>query len=239
MYADQYIFYLEAKMTSRIEKLELDRILNGKRISLIALEPTEENATVLSKLVQKNELWLDSFLPQILENANEDLALKNLLMSDYYRKSGEMYRYGILKEGALIGEISLLTGRHMHEVSYWLDKDHAGHGYMNEALGVLEQACFSVDPRHPIILHIDSENETSLRVAASRNYLPLRRNCYIKKFSMFMLEKNGHRFCREGTGHQIDSFIKRQMEPTCLVNGQSYGVLKSVMAEIPMRQYGS
>ena len=66
------------------EKIKLDGILNGRRISLSVLEPTMENATALSDLVQKNEQWLDAFLPQILENACPDLALKNLLMIDYF-----------------------------------------------------------------------------------------------------------------------------------------------------------
>ncbi|MBR4926749.1 MAG: GNAT family N-acetyltransferase [Alphaproteobacteria bacterium] len=181
-----------------------------------------ENAIVLSELVQRNEQWLDVFLPQILENTNPNLAFKNLLMSDYYCQRGDMYRYGILKNDTLIGEISLLTGRHVHDVVYWLDKDHAGYGYMNEALEVLERVCFSVDPRHPLVLRIDSENEASLRLAATRNYLPLRKDCYIKKFSMFMLEKNGHRSCREGTGSEIQSFVKRQSEPVRIVCSNAY-----------------
>lgn len=221
------------------EKIKLDRILNGRRISLSVLEPTMENATALSDLVQKNEQWLDAFLPQILENACPDLALKNLLMSDYYRQRHEMYRYGILKGDTLIGEISLLVGNHVHEVFYWLDKDHAGYGYMNEALGVLESACFSVDPRHPLILCIDCENDASLRVAASRNYLPLRKDCYIKKFSMFMLEKNGHRSCREGTKHEIQSFIKRQSEGASVVCSAPYEISQSLLGHMKVNYRGA
>lgn len=167
----------------------MDKILKSKRIRLEVLAPLPEYAKQLAELICRNRDHLDMWRGDVLKYETPELSLYKLLMDNYYYERKEGYFYHILKGKKIIGHISLLSSGKFWEMSYWLDKDYTGKGYMREALKTLENSWFQKSTS-PITVLVNSENSASLNVIHKMGYILLGQNRYLKNFAMFMREQN-------------------------------------------------
>ncbi len=84
------------------------------------------------------------------------------------RQLGTAYGFGIFVGGKVAGEINLLSVQRgpmqSATVGYWIDRQHAGNGYMPEALVVILRFAFEELGLHRIEVAIIPRNHASRRV---------------------------------------------------------------------------
>jgi ribosomal-protein-alanine N-acetyltransferase len=87
---------------------------------------------------------------------------------DRERQLGTGWAFGVFLESSLIGEMNLsnvVRGAFQNaHVGYWIDRDHAGHGYTPEALVVAARFAFEDIGLHRLQVSIVPRNRSSRRV---------------------------------------------------------------------------
>lgn len=145
--------------------------LNGRRISLRPLTPDDFGSW---KAVRKhNTEWLESWEPRRGpdgSNLIDDRRAFGMRCSarDRERHLGAGWAFGVFLGSALIGEINLsnvVRGAFQNaHVGYWVDRDHAGQGYIPEAVVVAARFAFEDVGLHRLQISIVPRNQPSRRV---------------------------------------------------------------------------
>jgi len=145
-----------------------------------------------SEVRVRNGDWLTKWEPSKPEGADSD-ADKNVFAvrcnaRDRDWQFGTGYGFGVFVEGAFAGEINLNSVQRGPfqgaQIGYWIDKKHAGHGYIPESLVLLLRHSFEDLKLHRIEVSIVPRNSASVRVAEKLN---LRNEGIAKRY----LEING------------------------------------------------
>lgn len=83
-------------------------------------------------------------------------------------KQGRCLPFALLVDGAFAGQVTvnnIVGGSAMFaSIGYWIDRGHAGHGYMPLAVAMAVDHCLDVVGLHRIEVAIRPENAASLRV---------------------------------------------------------------------------
>lgn len=117
--------------------------------------------------------WLTKWEPQRLAGQpdptrDRDAFAVRCSARQRERQLGTGYGFGIFVDGAFVGEINLNSvqrGPFQNAyVGYWIDRRHAGHGYMPEALVVLARFAFEELHLHRVQIAVIPRNHASRRV---------------------------------------------------------------------------
>ena len=132
------------------------------------------------------------------------------------RMLGTGYGFGLFVEGAFVGEINLNAIQRgafqSAYVGYWIDKEHAGNGYMSEAVVLLMRFAFEELHLHRLQIAIIPRNRNSRRVMEK---LDLREEGVAERY----LEINGvwedhirYAITTEEWVERGDAFVKQWLE---------------------------
>ena len=145
--------------------------LVGQRITMRPLVASDYKAW--SEVRLRNSEWLLVWEPRrsdfIADPATDLQAFeRRCIARDRERQAGTAYTLGLFIENTLVGEVNLnnvvrgaiQTGT----VGYWIDRKHAGHGYVAEGVVALAQFAFEDLKLHRIEVCIIPRNANSKRV---------------------------------------------------------------------------
>jgi len=122
---------------------------------------------------RRNVDWLTKWEPARVPgqpDVVEDKDAFNVRCSARHRERqlGTGYGFGVFVEGEFAGEINLSSVQRgpfqSAYVGYWIDQQHAGHGYTAEGLVVLARYCFDELALHRLQIAIIPRNTASRRV---------------------------------------------------------------------------
>ena len=149
--------------------------IDGERIVLERAVPTFALAAELLVLVDESRSELLPWLSWAERNTKPEDEFDYLLnWCDKHWQDGEGYAYVIRKkaDGKLLGSIDFMKINHdwkCGEIGYWLRSSEVGHGYMHEAVALLEKEVFAHDFNR-IVIHNDTRNIRSANVAEKAGY---------------------------------------------------------------------
>lgn len=155
----------------------------GPKITLKRLKHNHKTAQEMFLVIDKCR---DAFLPWLdwVQNTNSPNDLMEFLQNannDW--DNNKQFIYGIYLNDKFIGYISVIDvswSNKRAEIGYWLDTDCSGHGYMGEAVQLIENELFENDFNRIIII-TDVLNTKSAKVAQHSGYKHdgiLRQNTY-------------------------------------------------------------
>jgi len=136
------------------------------------LEPSMHNAKLLYNVENKNKNFLLPWLPWARDVKSTKDTLVFLKQSDKNWENDSAYEYFIILNNEIIGNCganSVDIKNKKAELGYWLAHDYRGHGYMIEAIRLLEQELFRND-FNKIIIYNDVLNKDSVNVAKNLGY---------------------------------------------------------------------
>lgn len=141
--------------------------LHGSRVDL--RPPTLSDWTVWARIRGRNRDALKPLEPLWPENAlSESFFIRRLQRQVRDWDSDQAYSFLMFGKdgGDLIGGINInhvARGAAQYaSLGYWLDKDHQGHGYMTEGLGLVIEYAFSALTLHRLNAACLPENERSI-----------------------------------------------------------------------------
>ena len=149
--------------------------VQGERIVLKRARATFKLAEELIAAVNESRTDLLPWLPWALENkkAEDEFGwLLNWCEKNWREKIGYAYIVRKKDDGKLLGSIDFMkvnASWKCGEIGYWLRSSEVGHGYMNEAVKLLEKEVFARDFNRIIIIN-DTRNTRSANVAARAGY---------------------------------------------------------------------
>jgi ribosomal-protein-serine acetyltransferase len=149
--------------------------LYGKRLTLRRTRPTPEMAELIFQVVDANREHLRPFCPWEKNDDCAESCLNYLKEKEIKTEAGERIEYGIFinEFDAYVGNIQVFDiseANRSGEFGYWLSKEATGHGYMKEAVLMLEKECFNGLNLHRIQICCDKLNIASKKVIESCNY---------------------------------------------------------------------
>lgn len=139
--------------------------IKTERLTLKPIKPTFKNAEMLSDLIQRNREHF-KFLPLTAVKSIEEGY--GFLKSAEEKWNGlESASYGIYLGKRLIGNCSMNRiswASERAEISYWLDREYSGNGYMTEAVCAMADAFFEMGLNR-LLIRANVQNKASCAVA--------------------------------------------------------------------------
>lgn len=147
-------------------------VIQGPRVMLKKITPTYENAKMFFEAVQNNITHLkDSFDFLVHKITTIDETLAYLTESQREADLGRRDNYGIFYDDTFIGIIFVWGGRHTErEVLYWLTEEACRHGFMNEALELVEGEQAKSAPRRELFAIVNDKARASAALLMKRGY---------------------------------------------------------------------
>ena len=145
--------------------------LQGKRVMMRPLVPSDHVAW--SEVRLRNGEWLSIWEPKrseyISDPANDYQAFERRCAArDRERLAGTSYTLGLFIENTFAGEVNLNNvvrgAMQTGTVGYWIDRAHAGNGFVAEGVAVLTQFAFEELKLHRIEVCIIPRNINSKKV---------------------------------------------------------------------------
>jgi ribosomal-protein-serine acetyltransferase len=157
--------------------------ITGKRIKL---ERPVYKVKTAEKIYSVIDRCRDVFLPWLgwvkdTNSPKDTLKFLEVVNKDW--NSNTQFVYEISVDKNFVGLISVVNVAWPHkraEISYWLDTDYTGCGYMAEAIALIEKELFD-NGFNRIVIHTDALNQRSANVALKAGYQfegILRQNIY-------------------------------------------------------------
>jgi len=157
-----------------MEKIKFTKELKGERLVLKEHPITFNHALEAFDIIDRNMDIFKKYFPWAEKtNSAEGYFKQFLLKLDGKMDSGEVAEYMITLDGEFIGQIgffSVCLRDESGEIGYWLDKEHVGKGYMQEAVSVLEKHIFGLGFNRIDLKH-DSHNPKSKNVIEKMGYV--------------------------------------------------------------------
>ena len=145
--------------------------LRGARVSMRPLDPADFAAW--SEVRVRNAAWLEPWEPARLDGAPDPARDRRAFerrcaVRDREREAGTGYALAMWVGGALVGEVNLghVTRGSLQSgtIGYWVDREHAGRGYVAEGVVVVARMAFDELGLHRIEVCVIPRNARSLRV---------------------------------------------------------------------------
>ena len=145
--------------------------LFGKRITMRPLAVNDFREW--SEVRQRNNDWLTIWEPSRFPHQPDPTTDKSAFTSrclqrDRDRATGTAFQFGIFIDGRVAGEVNLnnvIRGAMQScTVGYWVDQDHAGHGYTVEGVALVMQFAFEQLGLHRVEICIVPRNVRSRRI---------------------------------------------------------------------------
>ena len=147
-------------------------VLKGKRITLMHLAPTIDNAELIYAVLVKNKKYLLPWMQWLNDTKSAKDTHNFLIQSDKKWDKDTAYEYSVVLNGTIIGACGAVvvdkTNKKV-ELGYWLAKDYRGNGYIMESVSLLEQKLFK-NGFNKIIIHTDVLNKSSVNIAKKLGY---------------------------------------------------------------------
>ncbi len=145
--------------------------IRGKNLELRTLEPTDENAELLSGALIKSEKHRSKYLKQFWDYKCGASVKKQLSARQSSLAADTGVNYGIfeIETGKFVGETAFIRENGYFACTAWIDSDFTGKGYMQEALQLSERAFFS-SGHTKIVGYVNPNNGASRHVLEKRNY---------------------------------------------------------------------
>ena len=169
----------------------LKQKLIGKRIILKRNKPTLKMAEAMFALIDCNRKHLRPWFPWEALTLKVEDSFKYLLENDEKFKKGEKIEYGIYigaEYAGNIGVFSINQDRKSAEIGYWLSDKFLRHGYMTEAVKVIEKEFFTGGGLNRIVIRCDEKNPASegvIKKCAYKYEGCAREEVYSKHFKSF------------------------------------------------------
>ncbi|MGB3737248.1 MAG: GNAT family protein [Ilumatobacter sp.] len=145
--------------------------LFGKRITMRPLAVNDFREW--SEVRQRNGEWLTVWEPSRFPHQPDPTTDKSAFASrclqrDRDRATGTAFQFGLFIDGRVAGEVNLnnvIRGAMQScTVGYWVDQDHAGHGYTVEGVALVMQFAFEQLGLHRVEICIVPRNHRSRRI---------------------------------------------------------------------------
>ena len=145
--------------------------LFGKRITMRPLAVNDFREW--SEVRQRNGEWLTVWEPSRFPSQPDPTTEKSAFASrclqrDRDRATGTAFQFGLFIDGRVAGEVNLnnvIRGAMQScTVGYWVDQDHAGHGYTVEGVALVMQFAFEQLGLHRVEICIVPRNHRSRRI---------------------------------------------------------------------------
>ena len=157
--------------------LNMPERIEGERIFLV--RPFPATFELAKEIFEKVDLSRDNFrkwLPWVDSTKTPEAEYEGWLLGWCLNhwKDGKGFAYIIRdkKTNVLLGAIDLMNYSEENksaEIGYWLSDDAVGHGYMTEAVKILESVGFE-QGLNRIVIHNDTENTRSVNVPKRCGY---------------------------------------------------------------------
>lgn len=146
--------------------------ITANRVMLKKITPTRENAEMLFNAVQNNIYHLkDSFDFLIHKISTVDDALTYLNETQREVNLGRCDNYGVFFEDSFVGVVCILGDkRSEREVLYWLTEEACGHGFMNDALDLVEREHAKSAPYRQLFAIVNEKAKASAALLMRRGY---------------------------------------------------------------------
>jgi len=153
--------------------LKMPETINGKRIFLerppVRLSVATEVYEAAQESVKTGQLW-----SPYTGKEDKKLFMKGLRQEQNKWEKGLLYDYIIRdkKTKKLLGFVNvrdIMMYSHSGELGYWLRPKAVGYGYCQEAIQLLESACFKAGLNR-LVIRPDSLNKKSCAVACRAGY---------------------------------------------------------------------
>jgi len=157
-----------------VEKVKFEKELKGERIVLKEHPITFEHSKECFEIIERNRDIFEKYFPWAPKTKSPEDHFKGFLSGlEGKMDSGEKAEYMITLDGKFIGQVcfqSIDLENERGEIGYWLDKEYTGHGYVSEAVKVLEKHVFDLGFNRIIIRHA-SHNVASKKVIEKAGYV--------------------------------------------------------------------
>lgn len=103
---------------------------------------------------------------------DEFMFLQNWVHKNWQEKKGYAYIVKDIKNNRILGMLDFVRvdeKNHSGEIGYWLSSEATGHGYISEALQILEKIIFS-EGFNRVVIRNDTRNTRSVNVAKRNGY---------------------------------------------------------------------
>jgi [ribosomal protein S5]-alanine N-acetyltransferase len=150
--------------------------LLGRRVMLRPLVSSDFRAW--SEVRRRNGDWLTVWEPrrqphQADPTTDRSAFASRCLQRDRDRANGTAYQFGLFVDREIAGEVNLNNvirgAMQSATIGYWIDREHAGHGYVAEGVVVLFQHAFEQLGLHRVEICIVPRNLRSRRVMEKLN----------------------------------------------------------------------
>ncbi len=151
--------------------------LYGKRVMLRPI--TAQDFEAWSEVRKRNGDWLLVWEPRMSTVSPDPAESRDAFVSrcaarDRERTAGTNFLFGLFVNGRCVGEVNLnnvLRGAvQCATIGYWIDKAHAGNGYVAEAVVALTRFAFDELRLHRLEVCIIPRNTNSRRVMQKLNF---------------------------------------------------------------------
>lgn len=148
--------------------ISLPKQIDFGDFALQKIEPTDENAEQLLRVVNSNRDFLSPFLEWVDAFTNIDKAMNNIVKTH----SADKCSYFIIVDDKIAGKISFVDNEGISdEISYWLAREYTGRGIMTRALQKMTQIGFDVMGLVRVQLTIDVDNTASIATAERAGFI--------------------------------------------------------------------
>jgi ribosomal-protein-alanine N-acetyltransferase len=145
--------------------------LHGRRVMLRPLAPVDFPAWTEVRV--RNEDWLKPWEPSRISQLadvtrSRDAYTNRCAARDRERMAGTGFGFGLFADNAFVGEVNInniIRGAlQSGTIGYWIDRAHAGHGYVAEGVAVAFRFAFEELHLHRLEICIVPRNTNSRRV---------------------------------------------------------------------------
>ncbi|MEI6729378.1 MAG: GNAT family protein [bacterium] len=156
-----------------MNSVEIIKIIKTDRLELRLKEFSLDLARQMHNCIQVSLAELKPYLEWSYKINTLEEVIEYLVSLKSQTGLEDMISYGIFLEDKYIGQITLkckdFTAK-KYELTYWISTDHAGRGYMTEAVRSLEKVAFEDYRINKIEVMADSGNIASNRVIQKLGY---------------------------------------------------------------------
>lgn len=184
-------------------------VLKGPRIELRTLEPTPANAAVVWCALKENKSHIGQGGVYLMCSSAQDME-QHISSGHRLTQRGGLDYY-IFNQGKCIGSLwgEVSNQENTVMLTGWIDKNHSGQGYMQEALRLMEDTYFK-NNKTPLGGYVFKENAASLHMMKKMGYhvCNAKDDFFVQKTrAMWLLEKSSR--CIVSSREKPNRFMKR------------------------------